>query len=291
MFVSFSVELSEKQNEDQEYIYINVTSTCNIVLRMVGAAVHKFDSQTFSLTNLVPESTFFVHKQVPGVNKRVYFDIDTQESFMVYFCSAPILMNVIWFNCGAAISSGQQHIEIDVDIKQYNYYKDYIYYSIQQKNDSNKLIKANIVDVYILDVNSHQKIDVKPNTPIHYQFAENIPQDAYFEVLNISPDVLLCFTDNFEYPENIQCKEQLNSTGKFNITKMNFLVQSQSSGSVEFQVNIQEIQKKKNNKWIIWVIVTVVLVVVGISIVIFYFFIKHKKLLQNKENESLVNEK
>ncbi|CAL6091811.1 Hypothetical_protein [Hexamita inflata] len=293
IFISFAVDLSSMQNENQEYVYINVTSTFDTQMRLVASAVHQFDSQTYSLTRAQPESTFFVHKQVPGVNKRVKFEINSQATVMVWVCSAPILMNVIWFDCKFYKSQEGSIIEGDIDITEYDYQKDYIYYSIEQYDDGNNLIKADIVDVHIIDVNSHQNIQLQANTPLHFQFAETIRQDAYFEVLNIDPDVELCFTDDFEYPENITCKISLNQTGKFNITEMNFLVQSQVTGRLEFQVKVTESEKKKNNQWIIWVVVAVALVVIGIVVFVF-FFMKNKKQmtrykLQDDETETFAN--
>ncbi|CAL5985802.1 Hypothetical_protein [Hexamita inflata] len=70
-------------------------------------------------------------------------------------------------------------------------------------------------------------MQLQTNTPLHYQFTDDLPKDAYFEMLNIGPGVELCFTDDFEYPENVKCKKSLNQSGKFNITEANFLVQSQ----------------------------------------------------------------
>ncbi|CAL5985786.1 Hypothetical_protein [Hexamita inflata] len=207
-------------------------------MRLVASAVHQFDSQTYSLIKAQPESTFFVHKQVPGVNKRDKFEIDTQEVFIVYVCSAPNLLNIIWFNCGYIRTNGQKLIKIDVDIKNYNYFKNYIYYTLQYKNDNSKLITADIADVYVIGIDSHKDIQLQTYTPLHYQFDDDLPKDTYFEVLNIGSGVKLCFTDDFEYPENIKCKKSLNQSGKFNITEMNFLVQSQSSGRLEFQVKV-----------------------------------------------------
>ncbi|CAL6045700.1 Hypothetical_protein [Hexamita inflata] len=291
-FASFAVLLSKQQNEKQEYVYINVTSTCNTEMRLVASAVHQFDSQTYSLSKVFPESTFFVHKQVPGVNKRVKFEIDTQEMFIVYVCSAPNLMNIIWFNCGYIRSNGQKFMEIDVDIKNYNYYKNYIYYTLQYKNDNNKLIKADIVDVYEIGVDSHHDIQIQASTPLHYQFADDLPKDAYFEVLSIGPGVELCFTETFEYPENVKCKVSLNQTGKFNITETNFLVQSQGAGRLAFEVNVWGSEKKENNQWIVWVVVAGVVVAVGIVVFVF-FFMRHKKQMdkqksQNDETEILL---
>ncbi|CAL5975962.1 Hypothetical_protein [Hexamita inflata] len=295
IFISFAVDLTLQQNENQEYVYINVTSTFETKMRLVASAVHQFDSLTYSLTKEYPEKTFFVHKQVPGVNKRVKFEIDSQASFMVWVCSAPNLMNIIWFDCKFSESEKGSIVEDNIDITDYNYYKDYIYYTIEQFNDSNSLIKAEIVDVYVINVNSHQDIQIQANAPLHYQFADEIPHDAYFEVLDISTGVQLCFTDYFEYPDNIICKQPLIQTGKFNITEMNFLVQSQNSGHLEFQVKVWGSEQKKNNQWIVWVVVAGVLVVVGIAALVF-FFMKHKKQvnkdkLQDDEGETLVGNK
>ncbi|CAL6015641.1 Hypothetical_protein [Hexamita inflata] len=295
IFISFAVDLTLQQNENQEYVYINVTSTFETKMRLVASAVHQFDFQTYSLTKEYPEKTFFVHKQVPGVNKRVKFEINSQASFMVWVCSAPNLMNIIWFDCKFSESENGSIIEDNIDITEYDYNKDYIYYTIEQFNDSNSLIKAEIVDVYVIDVNSHQDIQIQANAPLHYQFADKIPQDAYFEVLDISTGVQLCFTDYFEYPDNIICKQPLIQTGKFNITERNFLVQSQNFGHLEFQVKVWGSKQNKNNQWIIWVVVVVVIVVVGIAVLVF-FFMKHKKQmnkdkLQDNEGETLVGNK
>ncbi|CAL5985700.1 Hypothetical_protein [Hexamita inflata] len=291
VYLSFAVDLSTQQNENQEYIYLNVTSTFDTQMRFVATAIHQFDSQTYSLTRAQPESTFFVHKQVPGVNKRVKFEIDSQATFILWVCSSPIILNIIWYDCLFFVPEGSI-IDDDIDITYYNDQTDYIYYSIVQHNDSNSLIKADIVDVYVIDINSHQDIQIQANTPFHFQFADDIPKDAYFEVLNIDPGVEICFTDTFEYPQNIKCKQSLNQIGKFNITEMNFLVQSQGAGRLEFQVKVRGSEKKKN-QWIIWVAVVVALVVIGIVVFVF-LLMKHKKqttTVLNDENEIILGEK
>ncbi|CAL6045739.1 Hypothetical_protein [Hexamita inflata] len=214
-------------------------------MRFVATAVHQLDSQTYSLAQ--PENTYFVHKQVPGVNKRVKFEIDSQATFIIWVCSSPIILHIIWYDCLFFVPEEGRIIDDDIDITDYNDQTDYIYYSIEQHNDSNSLIKADIVDVYVIDINSHQDIQIQANTPLHYQFADDLPKDAYFEVLNIGPGVELCFTDNFEYPQNIKCKISLNQTGKFNITEMNFLVQSQGAGRLEFQVQVRGSEKKRTS--------------------------------------------
>ncbi|CAL6091747.1 Hypothetical_protein [Hexamita inflata] len=293
MFISFSVELSQQQNEKQEYVYINVTSTSDTEMRLVASAVHQFDSQTYSLTKAQPESTFFVHKQVPGVNKRVKFEIDSQDLILVWVCSAPILMNTIWFDCKFYKSQAGSIIEGDIDITDFDYQKDYIFYSVEQNGAGNGLIKASIVDVYEIGVDSHHDIQIQANTPLHYQFADDLPKDAYFEVLSIGPGVELCFTDEFEYPENVKCKVSLNQTGKFNITETNFLVQSQGAGRLEFQVKVWGNEKKESNQWIVWVVAAGVVVAVGIVVFVF-FFTRHKKqtnIRNNEENEAILGEK
>ncbi|CAL6045690.1 Hypothetical_protein [Hexamita inflata] len=292
MFISFSVELSQQQNEKQEYVYINVTSTCDIQMRLCASAVHQFDSQTYSLTKLSPESTFFVHKQVPGVNKRVKFEIDQKDLILVWVCSTPILMSIS-FDCKFYKSQEGSIIDTDIDIADFDYQKDYIFYSVDQNDAGNGLIKASIVDVNEIGVDSHHDILIHTNTPLHYQFPNELPKDAYFEVLSIGPGVELCFTDEFEYPENVKCKVSLNQIGKFNITETNFLVQSQGAGRLEFQVKVWGSEKKANNKWIVWVIVASVLVAVGIVVCVF-FFMRHKKqtnMRNNQENEAIVAEK
>ncbi|CAL6045685.1 Hypothetical_protein [Hexamita inflata] len=292
MFISFSVELSQQQNEKQEYVYINVTSTCDIQMRLCASAVHQFDSQTYSLTKLSPESTFFVHKQVPGVNKRVKFEIDQKDLILVWVCSTPILMSIS-FDCKFYKSQEGSIIDTDIDIADFDYQKDYIFYSVDQNDAGNGLIKASIVDVNEIGVDSHHDIQIQANTPLHYQFADDLQKDAYFEVLSISPGVELCFTDEFEYPENVKCKVSLNKIGKFDITETNFLVQSQGAGRLEFQVKVWGSEKKANKKWIVWVVVASVFVVVGIVVCVF-FFMRHKKqtnMRKNEENEAIVAEK
>ncbi|CAL6090213.1 Hypothetical_protein [Hexamita inflata] len=293
MFVFFSVSLSQQQNENQEYIYINVTSTCDIQMRLGASAVHQLDSQTYSLTKVSPESTFFVHKQVPGVNKRVKFEIDSYANYIIWVCSFPKVLRVIMHDCRFLPSEGGSIIDANVNITNYDVYKDCIYYSIEHSGDGNDLIKASIVDVNEIDVDSHQNIQIRANTPLHYQFHNDLPKDAYFEVLNIGPGVELCFTDDFEYPENVKCKKSLNQSGKFNITEMNFLVQSQGAGRLEFQVKVCGSEKKDNNQWIVWVAAAGVLVAVGISVCVF-FFMRHNKqtnIHKNEENEAIVAEK
>ncbi|CAL5985742.1 Hypothetical_protein [Hexamita inflata] len=161
MFISFSVELSQQQNEKQEYIYINVTSTSDTEMRLVASAVHQFDSQTYSLTKAQPENTFFVHKQVPNVNKRVKFEIDSQDLILVWVCSAPILMNIIWFDCKFCKSQEGSIIYTDIDIADFDYQKDYIFYSVEQNGADNGLIKASIVDVNEIGADSHHDIQIQ----------------------------------------------------------------------------------------------------------------------------------
>ncbi|CAL6055642.1 Hypothetical_protein [Hexamita inflata] len=196
-------------------------------------------------------------------------------------------------DCRSFKSEEGSIIEADINVTKYNVYKDYIYYSIQQQKDDISLIKADIVDVYEIGVDSHHDILIHTNTPLHYQFPNELPKDTYFEVLSIGLGVELCFTETFEYPENVKCKKSLNQIGKFNITETNFLVQSQGAGRLEFQVKVWGSEKKANKKWIVWVVVASVVVTVGIVVCVF-FFMRHKKqtnMRNNLENEAIVAEK
>ncbi|CAL6037582.1 Hypothetical_protein [Hexamita inflata] len=180
--VSFAVNISYN-TIDNENVYIVVNSTCNAEIRLVAVAVHHLNSKSVSLTKMQPESTYFAHKQLPWINKRVKFAIDIRvnEYATVWICSSPVNL-IAGSDCKYLIAKGQtaQFINIDVEADDYDFYTNYLYYTIQS-TQSDRLISAEIIDVYkIDDVNFSKLFQINKNESIHYKLADNMSLDAYF---------------------------------------------------------------------------------------------------------------
>ncbi|CAL6061038.1 Conserved_hypothetical protein [Hexamita inflata] len=291
-FLQFQVEISEKENKERPFIYINITSICNIKLEFVAAAVQQFNGPVGTLTHLSPQNTFLAHKHEKGVNKWVQFDFDPDDSVIIFICSSPVSLNMVWFDCQYDILENGSNIYINVS--QYNYYPDYIYYSLETIVQGGKLIKADITDIYEVGINDKKEARITAFHSLHYQLSENISIQYKFEVTQIDSGVIICFTEKFEFPEDAQCNLNITKTGKFKITPemKHILVQtSEQYSSVEFQVS--EIQKDKNNNyWIIWVVISIVLVVLVVILVFFFIRRKNYNKIEDKvqqDNDILID--
>ncbi|CAL5985784.1 Hypothetical_protein [Hexamita inflata] len=274
MFLSFPVLL-----QNQQFIYIKVTSQCDVIIRIVATAVHSLEQNTSSLTHQYPQTTVFVHKQSKNVNKFVQFDIDSDGVDLINICSAPVLMNIVWFDCKHVIKQNRQEVEINVQTSKYNFYKDYIYYSIQSNNESNKNIIAKIWDVYL--VNEEKKTEeIQAQQITHYQIAVDNTSEAFFNVTKIDGSEI-CFTQYFTHPEKAECILLIKQAGKYNITPemKHFFVQSKSEtvSNVEFQIQREQHRDdKKSNTWVIWVVIAVVMGVLAVVAVV-VLYMRHTK--------------
>ncbi|CAL6015692.1 Conserved_hypothetical protein [Hexamita inflata] len=284
-FLQFQVEISEKENIERPFIYINITSICDMELEFVAAAVQQFNGPVGTLTHLSPQNTFLAHKHEKGVNKWVQFDFDPDDSLIIFVCSSPVSLNIVWFDC--SYSYGSMYI----NVSQYNYYPDYIYYSLETVVQGDKLIKADITDIYEVGINDKKEARLTIFHPLHYQLSENISIQYQFEVTQIDSGVIICFTEKFEFPEDALCNLKITTTGKFKITPemKHILVQtSEQYSSVEFQVS--EIYKdKKNNYWIIWVVISIVLIVL-VVILLAFFYIRRKNYNKIEDKVQQSNE-
>ncbi|CAL6045701.1 Hypothetical_protein [Hexamita inflata] len=274
MFLSFPVLL-----QNQQLINIKVTSQCDVIIRIVATAVHSLELNASSLTHQYPQTTVFVHKQTTNVNKFVQFNIDSDGVDLINICSAPVLMNIVWFDCKHVIKQNRQEVEINVQTSKYNFYKDYIYYSIQSNNESNKNIIAKIWDVYLIN-EEKQTAEIQPQQVSHYQVSVENTSEAFFNVTKIDGSEI-CFTQYFTHPEKVDCILLIKQAGKYNITPemKHFFVQSNSEtvSNVEFQIQREQLHDdKKSNTWVIWVVVSVVIGVLAVVATV-VFYMRHKK--------------
>ncbi|CAL6089218.1 Hypothetical_protein [Hexamita inflata] len=133
-------------------------SSCETQLRISAASVHQFNPMSVSLTKVQPDNVFFAHKQFPWINKRVKFQLETDGFATVWVCQAPVLINIV-VDCKFVMSKGSA-IEIDVEADQFDFYTNYLYYTVQS-SDSDKLIKAEITDVFKIDVNDSKILKIE----------------------------------------------------------------------------------------------------------------------------------
>ncbi|CAL6115444.1 Cathepsin_B [Hexamita inflata] len=173
IFKTFAILLTQEQNEKSQFVYVNVSSSCNVQVELVVAAVHQLDFSVQSLTKEQPESTIFVHRKARGINRRVQFEIDTDSMVMIYVCSTPLILDLAWMDCKYYISEGKEIFNIEVETSLYDPNIEYIYYTVAYCNiqicniilsqiQLNNLIISNIENFHFCQM-------------IHVEILKNIP--------------------------------------------------------------------------------------------------------------------
>ncbi|CAL6091248.1 Conserved_hypothetical protein [Hexamita inflata] len=296
IFKTFAILLTQEQNEKSQFVYVNVSSSCDVQVELVVAAVHLLDFSVQSLTKQQPESTIFVHRKARGINRRVQIEIDTDSMVMIYVCSTPLILDLAWMDCKYYISEGKEIFNIEVETSLYDPNIEYIYYTVAYCNDQNKRIKANAIDVVELRNNSMVGVYIYPYRPEYFHLSKNITGDAYINISKLDSKTSLCVTSEFTYT-NINCT-MITLPGKTALPPNSYiLIRTQAeTGEINFKVIVEEHkqnEKQQNINWIIWTVLGSIFIVFGIAVLVF-FFLKHKKQQNAKDqqiDELVSNEK
>ncbi|CAL5985596.1 Conserved_hypothetical protein [Hexamita inflata] len=294
IFKTFAVLLTQEQNEKSQFVYINVSSSCDVQVELVVAAVHQLDFSVQSLTKEQPESTIFVHRKARGINRRVQFEIDTDSMVMIYVCSMPMILDLAWMDCQYYISEGKEILNIEIETSKYDSKIEYIYYTVAFCNDENKHIKANAIDVVELRNNTMVGVYIYPYRSEYFHLSKNITGDAYINISILDPLTSLCVTSEFMYT-NTNCT-MITLPGKTALPPNSYILirTLAETGEIKFKVIVEEHkqnEKQQNKNWIIWTVLGSVFTVSGIAALVF-FFLKHKKqqIVQDpQENDELVS--
>ncbi|CAL6108473.1 Hypothetical_protein [Hexamita inflata] len=129
-YLSYQIELSEKQSYNNSLVYFNVTSQCDVELSIVAAAVHQLYYQLETVTQQ-SNTLVALRKRDDVIQQITRFQIDDNEVLKVWACSEPVITSLTWYDC-RYYKADNGYLQLSLDYKDFDYSRDSLFYSIQQ---------------------------------------------------------------------------------------------------------------------------------------------------------------
>ncbi|CAL5995485.1 Conserved_hypothetical protein [Hexamita inflata] len=217
--ITFSITLSQKQILENDFVYVNITSTCYVDVTVIPVFAHQIDS-TVQTGVSRQQLAVLTHEHIVGFDRHIDVQFSTFKNATLYICPFPVLLsqNVSVYDCEIRTS------DFSVYISSTDFKSAQLYYTFKAQDSSmgdlqpvifNSKLIASINPGSFSQFLTQNIYHYSVSTVEQYVNSEQIDnfQNFYLSVKQFSGK--LCLSRNFI--QNNECDQYITSPGIYTI--------------------------------------------------------------------------
>lgn len=139
-FLTYPQKVTTMNAAENDFVFMNLTSTCNIDLMIVGGGTHLLDGTSLVHTPLSGKKVVFMHELVIGTDQRVGFAGSSQAYGKVNVCPQPNLLDSAHSGANCMqydIPVLSSYVYIQADSTSTSFESQFLYYTIMSNETDN----------------------------------------------------------------------------------------------------------------------------------------------------------
>ncbi|CAL5984573.1 Conserved_hypothetical protein [Hexamita inflata] len=221
--ITFSITLSQKELLENDFVYVNITSTCYVDVKVIPVFAHQMDSTVQTAVSR-QQLAVLTHEHIVGFDRHIDVQFSTFKNATLYICPFPVLLgqNVSVHDCEIRTS------DFSVYIASTDFKSAQLYYTFKAQDSSmGDLQPVTFNSKLIASINPGAFSQFLSQNIYHYSVATteqyvDSEQIDNFQNLCLSVQQLsgkLCLSRNFI--QNNECDQYITSPGIYTIKPLN----------------------------------------------------------------------